>query len=135
MKQLLSIILKVLAVLVYVLYIAFQFNDPTGDFAAETVYRILDPILVLGMIVVVYYAYQRKWTADASPEVAVTREYLEANVVFYASVVLFLGLLWNWVGFQFSNPENSTDWLWAVLDLSLPLLFYVTSVQLVKSEN
>lgn len=135
MKPLFSIILRVLAVLVYVQYIASQFYDPTGEAAAETVYRILDPILVLGMIVVLYYAYLRKQTVDASSEVAITREYLEANVVFYGSVALFFGLLWNWIGFQFSNPANSTGWLWAVLDLALPLLFYASSVQLVKSEN
>ncbi len=135
MKPLFSIILRVLAVLVYVQYIASQFYDPTGEAAAETVYRILDPLLVVGTIIVVYYAYQRKRAVDASSEVAVTREYLEANVVLYFSVALFFGLLWNWVGFQFSNPENSAGWLWAVLDLALPLLFYVTSVQLVKSEE
>ena len=134
MKPLFTIYLRLLAVLTYVQYIASQFYDPAGDAAAETVYRILDPLLLLGMVIVVYYAYQRKRTVDASSEQAVTREYLEANVGFYIGVALFFGLLWSWVGFQFSNPENSFGWLWAVLDLSLPLLFFASSVQLQKSE-
>jgi len=119
----------------YVQFISSQFYDPTGDGAAETIYRILDPLLVLGMIIVVYYAYQRKTSVDASSEVAVTREYLEANGVLYLSVALFFGLLWNWIGFQFSNPANSVGWLWIILDLTLPLLFFASSVQLAKSEN
>ncbi len=135
MKSLFSICLKVLAVVAYLQYIASQFYDPTGDAAAETVYRILDPLLLLGMIIVVYYAYQRKRSVDASSEEAVTREYLEANAVLYLSVALFFGLLWNWIGFQFSKPENNVGWLWAVLDLTLPLLFFASSVQLAKSEN
>ncbi len=135
MKSLFSIFLKVLAVVTYLQFIASQFYDPTGDAAADTVYRILDPLLVLGMIIVVNYAYQRKRTVDASSEVAVTREYLEANGVLYLSVALFFGLLWNWIGFQFSNPANSVGWLWTVLDLTLPLLFIASSVQLARSEN
>ena len=135
MKSLFSMYLRVLAVVVYVQYISSQFYDPTGDGAAETIYRILDPLLVLGMIVVVYYAYQRKTAVDAASDNSVTREYLEANGAFYLSVALFFGLLWSWVGFQFSNPANSEGWLWAIIDLSLPLLFFASSVQLLKSED
>lgn len=135
MKSLFSIYLKVLAVVLVVQYIASQLYDPTAEGMASTVYRILDPLLVLGMIIVVYYAYQRKRAVDGSPDEGVTREYLEANVVLYLGIALALGLLWNYIGFQFSNPANSYGWLWAVLDLSLPLLFYASSVQLLKSEE
>lgn len=135
MKSLFSIYLRVLAVVLYVQYIGSQFYDPTGDALADTVYRILDPLLVLAMIIVVYYAYQRKRAVDATSDDSVTREYLEANGVLYLSVALFFGLLWNWVGFQFSNPTNSEGWLWAVIDLSLPLLFFASSVQLLKKQD
>ncbi len=135
MKSLFSIYLRVLAVVVYVQYISSQLYDPTGEALAETVYRILDPLLVLGTIIVVYYAYQRKLAVDAASDDSVTREYLEANGAFYFSVALFFGLLWSWVGFQFSNPANSEGWLWAIIDLSLPLLFFASSVQLLKSED
>lgn len=135
MKSLFSIFLKILAVVTYVQYIAQQFYDPVGDGVAETVYRILDPFLVLGTIIVVSYAFQRKRAVDAAPDDGVSREYIEANVVLYLSVALFFGLLWNWVGFQFSDPSNSVDWLWALLDLSLPLLFFASSTQLQKSRE
>jgi len=43
--------------------------------------------------------------------------------------------LWSWIGFQFANPENSYGWLWALIDIALPLLFFASSVQLQKVEN
>ncbi|MCY4411825.1 MAG: hypothetical protein OXC27_15320 [Caldilineaceae bacterium] len=134
MKSLFSLFLRVLAVVVYVQFISSQFYDPTGDGVAETIYRILDPLLVLGMIIVVYYAYQRKRAVDATSDVSVTREYLEANGVLYVGVALFFGLLWNWIGFQFVDPTNSHGWLWTLIDLALPLLFFASSVQLLKEE-
>ena len=134
MKSLFSIYLRVLAVALYVQLISSQFYDPTGDGVAETIYRILDPLLVLGMIIVVYYAYQRKRAVDATSDVSVTREYLEANGVLYVGVALFFGLLWNWIGFQFVDPTNSHGWLWTLIDLALPLLFFASSVQLLKEE-
>ncbi len=134
MKSLFSLFLRVLAVVLYVQFISSQFYDPTGDGAAETIYRILDPLLVLGMIIVVYYAYQRKRAVDATSDVSVTREYLEANGVLYLGVALFFGLLWNWIGFQFVDPTNSHGWLWTLIDLALPLLFFASSVQLLKEE-
>ena len=81
MKSLFSIYLRVLAVVIYVQYISSQFFDPTAVGVGETIYRILDPLLVLGMIIVVYYAYHRKCAVDTSPDDGVTREYLEANGV------------------------------------------------------
>ena len=134
MKSLFSIYLRVLAVVLYVQFISSQFYDPTGDGAAETIYRILDPLLVSGMIIVVYYAYQRKSAVDAASDDGVTREYLEANGVLYLGVALFFGLLWNWIGFQFVDPTNSHGWLWTLIDLALPLLFFASSVQLLKEE-
>lgn len=135
MKSLFSIYLRVLAVVLYVQYIGSQFYDPLAEGMAATVYRVLDPLLVLGMIIVLYYAFQRKRALDSGPDDGVTREYLEANGVLYVGIALFVALLWNWIGFQFVDPTNSQGWLWAVIDLSLPLLFFASSVQLVKSKE
>lgn len=135
MKSLLATYLRVLAVALYVQYISSQFYDPAGEGLAVTVYRVLDPLLVLGLIVVVYYAYHRKRAVDIGPDEGVTREYLEANAVFYSAIALFVGMLWNYIGFQFSNPANSYAWLWTLIDITLPLLFYASSVQLLSTEE
>ncbi len=135
MKSLCSSYLRVLAVVLYVQYIGSQFYDPTAEGLAVTVYRVLDPLLVLGLIIVVFYAYQRKRAVDSGPDEGVTREYLEANGGFYFGIALFVGMLWNYIGFQFSNPANSYAWLWTIIDITLPLLFFASSVQLLKSNE
>ena len=135
MKLIFWVYLRVLAVVVYVQFIGSQFYDPTSEGLAEAVYRIIDPLMVLAMLIAVYFAYQRKRAADIRPESGVTREYLEANGTFYFSVALLVGLLWNWVGFQFANPATTHSWLWAVIDITAPLLFFATSTQLMKNEE
>ena len=133
MKLIFWIYLRVLAVVIYVQFIGSQFYDPTSEGLAESIYRIIDPLMVLGLLIVVYYANQRKRAVDTGLDDGVTREYLEANGTFYLSIALLVGLLWNWVGFQFANPVNSYGWLWTVIDVTLPLLFFATSIQLMKN--
>ena len=135
MNSLLANYLRVLGVVLYVQYLASQFYDPTAEGLSLTVYRILDPLLLLGLIIVVHFGYQRKRAVDNSPEETVSREYLEANTVFYLGVALSIGFLWNYIGFQFVNPGNSYAWLWAVIDIALSLLFFASSVQLLKSDE
>lgn len=135
MKQFFGIYLRALAVVLYVQYISAQFYDPALAGLAQTIYRILDPLLVLGLIIVVFYAYQRKRTVDSAQDDGVTREYLEANGSFYFGVVLLVGLLWNWIGFQWSNPSTVEGLLWTFIDITLPLLLFSASVQLLRSKN
>lgn len=54
MNQLFVMYLRVLAVVLYVQYIGSQFYDPTAEGLAGSVYRVLDPLLVLGMVIVVF---------------------------------------------------------------------------------
>ena len=133
MKLIFWIYLRVLAVVIYVQFIGSQFYDPTSEGLAESIYRIIDPLMVLGLLIAVYYANQRKRAVDTGLDDGATREYLEANGTFYLSIALLVGLLWNWVGFQFANPVNTYGWLWTVSDVTLPLLFFATSIQLMKN--
>ena len=135
MRLVFWVYLRVLAVVVYVQYIGSQFYDPTSEGLAEAVYRIIDPLMVLAMLIALYFAYQRKRAVDSGPEGGVTREYLEANGTFYLGIALLAGLLWNWVGFQFADPATTHSWLWALIDITAPLLFFATSTQLIKSEE
>ena len=135
MRQFLGMFLRVLAVAVWVQYIGAQFYDPGLTGLGLEIWRILDPLMVLGLFIVVVVAYQRKRAVDAAPDDGVTREYLEANGAFYFGVALLVGMLWNWIGFQWSNPASDQELLWTFIEITLPLVLFPASAQLLRSEE
>ena len=64
-----------------------------------------------------------------------SREYLEANVLFYFSAALLLGLLWSWIGVQWSDPVHSSELLWIFVDVTLPLLLAATAFKLLREAS
>ena len=133
MKPILGLLLKVLAAVVYLQFVATQVYDPLLAGVGLEIWRILDPLMVLGLAVVLVNSYQRKRQVESVADDGVTREYLEANCVFYFGVALMACLLWNWIGFQWSNPSNALLGLWTVIDVTLPLLLFATGAQLARS--
>ena len=96
-------------------------------------WRVIDPLMVAGLVMVLLAAFARKRRLDADP--AVGREYLETNVVFYYSAALLLGLLWNWFGVEWVDPSNDVGWMWTVIDVTLPLLLASTAIRLLRSPS
>ena len=93
----------------------------------------MNPLQVIGVVIAVVVAFLRKRRMCASlTDQTVTREYLEANVVFYFSVSFLLALLWNWFGVQFADPVHSSELLWVFIDVTLPVLLGATAVQLLR---
>ena len=93
----------------------------------------MNPLQVIGVVIAVVVAFLRKRRMCASlSDHTVTREYLEANVVFYFSVPFLLALLWNWIGVQWSDPVHSSELLWIFIDVTLPVLLGATAVQLLR---
>ena len=133
MRPILGQILKILAAVIYLQFIATQFYDPLLAGMGLEIWRILDPLMVLGLVVVLINAYQRKRSVESNADDGVTREYLEANCVFYFGVALMACLLWNWIGFQWSSPTNTLQSLWNLIDATLPLLLFATGRQLARS--
>ena len=88
----------------------------------------------MAIVLIVAFASKRRVDADADDR-SVTREYLEANFVFYYAAVLFLALLWNWFGVQWSDPPTSDTQLWVVIDVTLPLLLISTGFQLLRDSS
>ena len=119
--------------MIYLQFIATQFYDPLLAGMGLEIWRILDPLMVLGLVVVLINAYQRKRSVESNADDVVTREYLEANCVFYFGVALMACLLWNWIGFQWSSPTNTLQSLWNLIDATLPLLLFATGRQLARS--
>ena len=131
LKRLVAVYLLLVAVAVLVYLLIIRFYDPALDEAANTVWSILDPLMVVGMVVVLIVAYARKRQVDAGlADQPVHREYLEANVTLYFSAALFLMLLWSWFGFQWGGPDSDILLLWILIDTTVPLLLASTAHRL-----
>ena len=114
-------------------FLANQFYDPGLEGTSRTVWQIVNPLMVAGLVMVLLAAFARKRSLDADP--AVGREYLETNVVFYSSAALLLGLLWNWFGVEWVDPGNDVGWMWTVIDVTLPLLLASTGIRLLRAPS
>ena len=112
-------------------FLITRFYDPEWVDASLPIWQILNPLQVIGLAIVLVVAYGRKRNLDADDaSAAISREYLEANVVFYFAAALFQALLWNWFGVQWADPATSDNQLWVLIDVTLPLLLYSTGLRL-----
>ena len=91
--------------------------------------------MVLGALVAVWVAFDRKRRLDSSAGTGLTRDYFEANVTLYGGIALLHALLWNWIGFQFSDPATTHPWLWTLIDISIPLLLVPTGRRLIVGSS
>ena len=135
MKKALGIALQLLAIVVWVQFLAKQLYDPQLEAAGLVIWRVLDPLMVLGVLVAVFVAFDRKRHHDSSAATGLTRDYFEANVTLYGGMALLHALLWNWLGFQFSDPATTHQWLWAIIDISIPLLLVSTGRRLIVGSS
>ena len=88
--------------------------------------------MVSGLAVVIVNAYHRKRDVESLADESVTREYLEANGVFYFGVAFMACLLFNWISTHYSNPTNSLPLVWTLIDAALPLLLFSTGTRLAR---
>ncbi len=136
LKRLAGLCLLLVGVAVTLHFLATQFYDPTWSDASLPVWQVLNPLQIIGVIVVLLAAFGRKRRVDAeSDDKSVTREYLEANVIFYFAAAVLIAHLWNWFGVHWSDPPNSDNQLWILIDLSLALLLMPTSVWLLRNSS
>ena len=133
LKRLVSVCLLGVGAMVAIHFLVTRFYDPAWEDASLAVWSAMNPLQVIGMVIAVVVAFLRKRRMCASlTDQTVTREYLEANVVFYFSVPFLLALLWNWIGVQWSDPVHSSELLWVFIDVTLPVLLGATAVQLLR---
>ena len=135
LKRLAAFYMLLLAVVVVVHFVGTQFYDPLLEGWAMTAWLVIDPLMVAGLALVIIAAFARKRRVDAASDSSITREYLEANVLFFYSSALLLGLLWNWAGVQFSDPATTESLLWILIDSTLPLVLGVTACQLLREAS
>ena len=76
-RRVVAVYMLLLAAVVAGHFLANQFYDPGLEGAARTVWQIVNPLMVAGLVMVLLAAFARKRRLDADP--AVDREYLEAS--------------------------------------------------------
>ena len=134
MNKILGNFLKVLAVVVWVQFLAILFYDPAQEGAGFQIWSVLDPLMVLAILITIWSAFRRKVETDSLSERSLSREYIETNIALYGGIALLAALLWNWIGSRWSYPLVSFQWLWILIDLTLPLLLFSAGRRLIKTE-
>ena len=116
-------------------FLVTQFYDPMLEGDALTVWRILDPLMVIGVAAALIAAFARKRALGGyGREQAVSRDYLSANVAFYFSAALLIALLYNWFGVEFADPRNDDGQMWFLIDTTLPVLLGATGLRLLRED-
>ena len=136
LKRLISVYLLGVGAMVAIHFIVTRFYDPAWEDASLAVWSVTNPLQVSGVVIALVVAFIRKRCLDGNAsDQSVSREYLEANVLFYFSAAFLLALLWNWIGVQWSDPVHSSELLWIFIDITLPLLLGITALQLLRQAS
>ena len=101
-------------------FVATQFYDPTITGDSLAVWLVLDALMAIALVIVLATAALRKKMLSVSGG-EISREYLEANFVFYFGAALLLIFLWNWAGVAIADPRSDNGTIWALIDATLPL--------------
>ena len=107
------------------------------SFNPENVWRILNILMAVGLVVALVFNFQRKHRMDAHVDEVMTRRYFEANLAFYGTVgvaLLFFHNYFSLLSFGqagalgIGEPTlNHQAWvIWAAVDTLLPLVLGAT---------
>ena len=131
-----ALYLILIAAAVAVQFIAGLFYDPETAGTASTVWTILNPMMVAGLFITMLLALAAKRRRDAdSQNRSIGRDYLEANVVYYFSIVLLLVLLWNWISTEWVDPPGAISLLWIFVDTTFPPLLGAVGTRLLRGDS
>ena len=126
-KKLLSVFLHGVALVVAV---HFVFNSIYRDaLGTVDVWGILDWPIALAIVIALVVNYQRKRALGRGSDGAITREYLEANLAMYVTVMLALWFFSNWfnfLNFGIEGESTANQVIWAFVDVIIVLISSVT---------
>ena len=100
------------------------------------IWSIIDPFQALAVALGVIFGYIRKRGVDLEGGAPITREFLEANTLFYG--FLFVGILFFWNWFNIQSPAytavgtDTVSLLWGFINAALPLLSGAMGLSLLK---
>ena len=137
-KKILAVALILVAAAVAIHFIFSPFYPDRELIDINRIWGVLDVCMALSVLVMLVFNYTRKRAFDASaPENGpVTRQYLEVNVLLYATIVLGILLFWNWFdyldgGQQVQDQIRLT--FWGFIDPLLSVTIGVTGCHMWRS--
>ena len=97
---------------------------------AGPLWDILNPFMAVGAVAVMAVHWVRKHSLDSgAQDSGITREYLEANIAFYAAALLTVWLFWNWFDAIAAGGEQQGQThriIWTLIDPLFIILVGVT---------
>jgi hypothetical protein len=117
----------------------FVFNSFYRDNLDPTeVWGILDWPIAAAILVALFVNYQRKRQLENTSDKSVTRDYVEASVLSFATAFLALLFFSNWFNFLNVGVEGETavnGMIWALVDALVVLVLAATGRRLWRSTS
>ena len=136
LKKLVAAYLIGVAVVVAVYFIINTVLAASFGFYAASGWYVLDVLMLIGLVLALVCNYVAKRDARGpAPSEAVTRQYLEVNVLFYSTVAITILFLHNWLAFLALGSDSldgnhQAGVIWAVVDTLLPITLGITGCHL-----
>ena len=133
LRMLVSLVLIFCAIAVALQFVLGPLYSDLGQ-AELAVWYYLDMLMAVSIVITVAVQLQRKRAADRLRGDGLNRERLEANVMFFASLLVALWFFRNWFDFLASNPignqSTATFVIWMILNPLLVILVGQTGIRL-----
>ena len=133
-KRIIGALLILVSILIAVQFIAWRLYD------SGAVWGVVNYVSLVAIALAFYFNLERKRNSDASGDDGITREYLESNVLYFATMVLAALFLFNWLnvlvnGAKDVGVEVMHDVVWVVVDVMLIVVMGATGGYLLKSDS
>ena len=131
LRRIIGVAQILVSLVVAVQFIAWRLYE-SGD-----VWAILDYVMLVAILLAFYFNLERKRKSDASGESGISREYLESNVMYFATMVLAALFLFNWLnllvnGAMAVGEEVMHDVVWVVVDIMIIVVSGATGGYLLR---
>ena len=127
LRRVVAVFLVGISMLTVAHFILSPFYPDSLD--AGRLWNILNPFMAVAMVAVLVAHWVRKHKLDSGgQDGAMTREYLEANLSFYATALLTVWFFWNWFDAIMAGGEQQGQTnriIWAFID---PLFIVLTGI-------
>ena len=119
--------LLLVAVAIPVHFIITPFYHP-GDEPYFAAWAVMNWFMAPAVVVTLAASFAEKRRTDRD-DTADIRRYLEANVLFYGTIAVFIIYFWNW--FSSLSPINTPDGqFWSILGAAMPIVIGVAGWRL-----